>query len=1138
MGGSGKMPTRARTQDKGGGVSRFRLALLIILAFVVLIGVFLAFSRELTGQDYLKDFVLEELEESLGRKIDVRRVRFVLFPSIRAELIDITIHDPQSDQVVLTAKRVDLVLRLLPLLKKQIVGKRLLVEEPMLTLRRNEGGRWNIFEGANGQADTDRGTMDMMARTFRVKEAKIANGTITVIDATRSDGIRSVKLEHVEFGLLIRPERGHGELHASITHQGAQGASAVSLDGVIKPAEPPVSLTGEEMGDRVSGYQFEGHIDAADLRIREAADFLAPRPVSEQLQGALNLKSTIRMMPGVAGYDMVLSDMTAGLGDLTLTGHANLAGLLTPQPTFSITFSSAPVAVRKLLSTIPQDWIIPQLLALLADHQIDGKVQVIHATLTGSATTGSQVSTTGEFRVRDGQGVIGRDGTAVTDLAAVVMVETGRVRIAKVTGMYGAMHLTDGKAEVSFLEAGPWLELEVTGDMAAAPLVEFLTRTVKTEPVSQLIAGIRDPEGTAQTTLRLVGPLDHADKITFAGGEIIARQVSLNHAALPERLTGLQGRFVLAGGSTQFEQVIGHVGGTAVQVQGMITGGTPSLFQDFLIRTRGDASQLVRLFGSLAIKSGTFAGTLSSIVILSGSTTKPQIRGSLVFDEAKVVLGSLEKPIGAHATVEFDGILPPRSGVALERVELVLPRIHIPAKGTMRLGDRFMINMAVAMRSLSVSSFPEWVSKAGLEAGNLDVSLDIKGKGTDWKAWRVTGWMGLTNGLMVVNGIDGHLQDLYARVRFARNEIDLKRLSFKLQGSDLTVEAMVRNWLVKPTITGKIESNQLDLSLVIPKGGRSPIREFLEALAATSQVTMSAAVVRGHYRHMKFGAMSARMNIQDGVLDIDRLSGESIHGHVAGRLAVHLPPKAPADIDLSFRATGVEFDDLLRLTNTQVHGVSGEARLSGVLRGHGRNPHGIYPSLNGKVEVLLENGRILKSNERAIWKIISLLNVPAVLQGKVDLEKEGLPYNRITATVAIQNGMFQTENLIIDSPILRITAAGNYDLPTDQLDLAVAVSPFGSYSQFLKTIPLFGRMIAGERKGLATAMFTAKGAIDDPEVTYLPVKSFASGLSGLAQLAVDVLTNTLTLPIDLVAPDEETGMKPRDISPSPAPAFP
>ena len=65
--------------------------------------------------------------------------------------------------------------------------------------------------------------------------------------------------------------------------------------------------------------------------------------------------------------------------------------------------------------------------------------------------------------------------------------------------------------------------------------------------------------------------------------------------------------------------------------------------------------------------------------------------------------------------------------------------------------------------------------------------------------------------------------------------------------------------------------------------------------------------------------------------------------------------------------------------------------MTGTIRGHGKNPHGLYPTLNGKVDVLLENGRIFKSEERAVWKIISILNLPAVLQGKVDLEKEGLP---------------------------------------------------------------------------------------------------------------------------------------------------
>jgi len=233
-------------------------------------------------------------------------------------------------------------------------------------------------------------------------------------------------------------------------------------------------------------------------------------------------------------------------------------------------------------------------------------------------------------------------------------------------------------------------------------------------------------------------------------------------------------------------------------------------------------------------------------------------------------------------------------------------------------------------------------------------------------------------------------------------------------------------------------------------------------------------------------------------------------------------------------------EDVLKLAKGgKGGGITGEARVTGTIRGHGKNPHGLYPTLNGKVDVLLENGRIFKSEERAVWKIISILNLPAVLQGKVDLEKEGLPYNKISAKVVMRNGLFETENLIIDSPIVKITAAGNYDLPTDQIDMVWAVSPFGSYSQFLKTIPLFGRIFAGDRKGVATALFSVKGSIEDPEVTYLPMKSFATGVTGLAQLAFDILKNTVMLPIDLMTPDEEKAVDKDSIpAPEPVPSAP
>ncbi|HEX8750906.1 MAG TPA: AsmA family protein, partial [Nitrospira sp.] len=115
------------------------LRVVVALIALLLIGgaAFLWFSPTLTGEDYLKDFFLHQLEQNLGRKIDVHRIKFVLFPRIRLELTQVAIHDRNSETILLSAKKLDLVLRLIPLLRRQVVGKRLLIEEPTLTLRRD-----------------------------------------------------------------------------------------------------------------------------------------------------------------------------------------------------------------------------------------------------------------------------------------------------------------------------------------------------------------------------------------------------------------------------------------------------------------------------------------------------------------------------------------------------------------------------------------------------------------------------------------------------------------------------------------------------------------------------------------------------------------------------------------------------------------------------------------------------------------------------------------------------------------------------------------------------------------------------------------------------------------------------------------
>ncbi len=171
--------------------------------------------------------------------------------------------------------------------------------------------------------------------------------------------------------------------------------------------------------------------------------------------------------------------------------------------------------------------------------------------------------------------------------------------------------------------------------------------------------------------------------------------------------------------------------------------------------------------------------------------------------------------------------------------------------------------------------------------------------------------------------------------------------------------------------------------------------------------------------------------------------------------------------------------------------------------------------------MVIEDGRIQRGT--IVPKILALMNLPTVLQGKVDLRKKGYPYDRQSATIDIDQGVMTSTNIVMDGPILKITAAGNYDLVKGDVNLVAAVSPFGSYSDLLKKIPLFGLLLDGEREAIDTALFEIKGSVHNPDVQYLPLQSFKAGLTGLAKLAFNVLRNTITLPAKLLTPKEPTG---------------
>jgi hypothetical protein len=556
-------------------------------------------------------------------------------------------------------------------------------------------------------------------------------------------------------------------------------------------------------------------------------------------------------------------------------------------------------------------------------------------------------------------------------------------------------------------------------------------------------------------------------------------------------------------------------------VHGTIATAEPRVYQDFTVRARAEISQLMQVFSVDPPSSMTLEGMVGLVATFTGSLEAPRVKGMLEFRETEFVVPDvIRKPAGTSTSMEFEGRLSRDSILSVERLDLLLPPFRLSGKGQVHLAGSYNIEATFVSGPVSIAGLPQGMTVGPVKDGIVEVSLDLKGKGDDWRTWRANGWLALTDGMIEAPRLDHPIANIYLRLKVERTGAEIKRLAFKIKDSDVRLSGIIKNWQRTPSINLEIESSQLDLDLLIPKGKRSPVRDALEMLAETGRTVAMVNIDRGLYKSLTFTDLSWRLIVKDGILDLDRISGDTENGQLGGRLVIHVPRLKPAEIHAAARLSGIPFERLLQITGDETRLMTGLLSANGSIKGTEKDPLGILHSLDGKVEFLVEQGRIRKGT--VFPKIITILNLPTLLQGKVDLAKDGFPFEKIIGSFSMMNGVVMEDRLVVDSPVMKMTAAGNYEMLGDRLDAVVVVSPLGSYSQFLKSIPLFGKLFAGERQGLDTALFEVKGSLKNPDVRYLPLRSLAKGLTGLAQLAFDMLKNTIMLPKELVVPAKES----------------
>ena len=1097
------------------------IPILLLLLILCVVGViYIATFHTKDMQVAVRDFVTR----SLGDHIVIEDIEVGLFPYPHLELANVRIQDPEQGTPVFQAVHIQLDLNFLSFVQDIPMPHALILEHAVFDLKRDENGQWNYRNVLqNESSDQVEIGSWLLGRSL-----KLTNGTVHLEDRYRRESVFVLHAESVELQVEQLVWDGPTEMFLSARLSEKEEGSVLSAYGTLQDIG---GFFGEgTTGGHNASPQFDLHtrMDLDRETLVLFADLFAVHEVPLGLQGRTKVQGHLRFAPGIEGYDLSISDLVVLTDSIDLNSEVVVKGLWRPEPpTFSGHWSSAPVAIQHLPQLLPEGLIPSELSDAIHHQSISGKIQTVSAAFSGSTHKEIGYALTGKFQLSEGTLDFGAKLGNAKEIACAIDVGAEEIRFFDLHGQYNELPVTQGEGMVVFAEEGPWLTTEFGGRVSAKKIIGLM----------QTIAGWNIPKrpeetfqgkaGSGLLTLRLAGPLNDPQSIAFQGAEYQAEQIVLHLPGLRKPLTRVEGLFAFSENDLRFESVMGLFGESDFLIQGTIALEDQSYVDELRIQGHITDNDLASLLSAPTILDHKkVSGKTDYFIRVSGRLRNPAVKGRVGLQGVEILVPSiLYKPANLAGKLDFHVQVGQKHQFTFERMLLSLPSVRLAGKGEFDFSRTVTFNASLTAEPIHFESLPPDLKlfEKTISSGTMEGFINLRGRGSDWRSWSKSGQVTLTKGVVNLEEVGSPISQVAFQVKLNGHTARLKELQWNLENSQAQAHGIILAWDSKPNMTLALTASQFNIDLLLPRNKkRSPLRELLEKISDTAKVSGKFRFNGASYRDLHFQKLSGQLKIENGIIRIDHVRGKANNGTVQGRLLVHLPVQQPATMKTWFAIDSIP---LLTLEKTFLDKKTLDKRLvtglisaKGAIQGHGKNPLGVIPTLKGTLKLSVTDARIKRGV--VIPKILAIMNLPNMLQGEIDLEKDGYPFDRQTGTFTIVDGRIASTDIVMEGPIVKMTAAGQYDLVNDDLDVVTAVSPLGSYFKLLKEIPLVHLLLDDEEQGIDLAMFSVKGPFQAPAVEPLAVESVALGLKGFARFALSILKNTVTLPKKILFPED------------------
>jgi uncharacterized protein involved in outer membrane biogenesis len=1056
------------------------ITLVIFISMVVGVAVVLIKLSDLEAR---KGNIISLLNKTLNREVSYEKGDFSFYFGPTFIFQGVEIKERNSRDTFATIERITFRVAVLPLLLGKIVFKAMHLEKPAVMLYRDRDGIFNINDLLESQKETP---------AIEINRIIINHGAMTFTDQHIIPSGLTTNLDDIDLNIDY-PFRGQVtdlNISAAVDQQGKKGT--LSIAGNIRLSEKDESLANSSIDARIT---------AADLSIERYRPYYEKHLPFRKMTGVLNIDTRIKGNPyrfssegTVAvkslnvqypevfhtaltpkdvslGYkiqrtpsEITMDTLNLTVDNFKISGKCMIKNIDTNDPLVIAEASSSPIPLEKFGPFIPYGIISRGVADFIETHIKGGTYQLKEGSINGRI---SQIAHMDEHENYNALHVkIGVD-EGLLSYGKTVPIFSGIKGELELRGKDLLLHNMSG----NFGESPMTLEGRIADYCLSTPANYPFTLTMT--PGQKEIAW-------------LLG-IDGGNKFAFTG----KTPLQMTGSGTANNYT-LDGRWDLTEASYRYSDIF-----TKQQSQ----GNRLALKVNF----KNDSVQLESFFyhlASLTVNGSAFydmkGKRLASFIVNSSPFQIEDFSANLPRINAYQPRGRIQVSLAG------DGM--PKSVADLRwRGNIQFSDISFKPTETAKIVSNLSGSVRLRENRLDTSPLTGYLGRS-LIKGRITM--------TDFKNPSVTVTaasalldledLGLRSPSKVIK-----LTDFSGDIVFKNNGLHIKRLSSRVNKSVFNVTGVVPD-VKKPFFDIHVSSPYLDMDDVLLL---STINAPKKEKSTSEELSLKASVQsdKGTISRISYSKFRTTFMYRQGSFDITAFEMNAFDGSFSGKGHVERTPDGITRYRTGFVINKMAAEQVFKYAGSETTLIAGAMTVKGDVTAEGTTISDLKKTAQGTATIMIGKGSLYKLS--FLSKVFSILNTSQLLKFQLpDIINDGMPYNAITGTFFLKDGILSTNDWFVNSDSLNMSIVGTTNIIRDELDVIIGIQPFQTLDKVVSRIPVVGWILTSDTKGLITLYFQAHGNRNNPTVDVIPVKSMEKGVVNifkkLFQLPERLITDT------------------------------